>query len=342
MRKNNSKKAILIGTYNGERFIKDQLKSIQRQIDCDSRIFIRDDISTDNTLDIIDKIANQDRRIIVLEGNGRNLGVVENYNVLMKVALEWGAEKVFICDQDDIWCTNKMRLQTELIDQYEKAYGQSNPILVHTDLFVVDADLQVLSNSFFKSLGLQPEKQNSINFLLAQNHVTGCTCALNRALLKIVTPIPDGAVMHDWWLALCAASFGRIALINRPLTLYRQHGNNLVGVRKLSHVLRPPLLKNVLHQWQTGHSHFKRSIDQAAALQNLISEIHLHATPYNKKLIAAYASCRNEGRLKRFSTIVKNGIRRQGILFQFLFYLRLLSSPTFRNTACLKNYYSGN
>ena len=328
MLSNKPNTAILIGTYNGARFVHAQIESIRHQIGKKCRIFISDEASTDNTVDVIKKIACQDKRVVLVASNTTRLGVIQNYDRLFHAALDWGAERVFISDQDDIWCPGKLRLQHERIDQLEKTFGQSCPVLVHTDLFVVDVRLQPIHNSFFNFQGLKPEKNNSINFLIAQNHVTGCTCAFNRALLKIAAPIPDSAVIHDWWLALCAATFGRIEMINKPLTLYRQHENNVVGVKKIFHMLEQPNLKKILRQWRAGTTHFKQSFHQAAALQLLIAEHPQKISPDIKQLINVYAACRNQGRLERFGAIIKNNIRRQGILFQFSFYLRLLSTTT--------------
>ena len=329
MLSNKPNTAILIGTYNGARFVHAQIESIRHQIGKKCRIFISDDASTDNTVDVIKKIACQDKRVVLVARNTTRLGVIQNYDRLFHAALDWGAERVFISDQDDIWCPGKLRLQHERIDQLEITFGQSCPVLVHTDLFVVDERLQPINNSFFNFQGLKPEKNNSLNFLIAQNHVTGCTCAFNRALLKIATPIPEGAVMHDWWLALCAATFGRIKLIDKPLTLYRQHDKNIVGVKKIVRMLEQANLKYIFRQWRAGFTHFKQSFDQVAALQMLIAESPRKISSDKKQLINAYAACRNQGRLKRLGSIIKNDIRRQGVLFQFLFYLRLLSTPTF-------------
>ena len=115
--------------------------------------------------------------------------------------------------------------------ELEQANGQDTPLLVHTDLAVADENLKVLSDSMFRSQNLN-RKGNRLNNLLVQNNVTGCTMMVNKALVDMVGPAPKHAVMHDWWMALIAACFGknRLCASGRRF-LYRQHRANEVGAK---------------------------------------------------------------------------------------------------------------
>ena len=113
----------------------------------------------------------------------------------------------------------------------EKEYGKQTPILIHTDLKVVDNNLNLISPSFRNYQNIEPNPKNLLPRLLVQNFVTGCTMMINKPLRDLIIPIPTQAIMHDWWIALIAASFGKIAYISEPTVLYRQHQQNTVGAR---------------------------------------------------------------------------------------------------------------
>ena len=114
----------------------------------------------------------------------------------------------------------------------ERAYGEPTPLLVHTDLKVVDERLAVLDESFWRFQRIHPRRLGKLGRVLMQNFATGCTVMLNRALATLALPIPAEAMMHDWWLALVVTAFGRVGRIPRAKVLYRQHGGNDVGVSR--------------------------------------------------------------------------------------------------------------
>jgi hypothetical protein len=116
----------------------------------------------------------------------------------------------------------------------EQRHGTAAPLLVDTDLEVVDEHLRVLADSFWRFSRIHPERITRLSRLLMQNFVTGCTMMVNRPLLTLALPIPVGAVMHDWWLALVAIRFGHARPIPKATVLYRQHGRNEVGADRWS------------------------------------------------------------------------------------------------------------
>ena len=138
------------------------------------------------------------------------------------------------CDQDDVWLPDKIERTLFAMHKAEQTYGKETPLLVHTDLYVVDSDLQVTHPSFREMSNLD-YRRTALNSLLVQNTVTGCTTMINRALRDRVTPIPGQCVMHDWWLALAASAFGQIVPLESERTvLYRQHTANEVGAKDAS------------------------------------------------------------------------------------------------------------
>jgi len=118
----------------------------------------------------------------------------------------------------------------EKMSELEARYGYSEPLLVHGDLQVVDAGLKLISSSFMQYQGIAHE-DDGLQTLLLSNFVTGCTCLLNRQLAELALPVPQAAIVHDWWMALCAASAGHIGYIAEPLVKYRQHGANAIGAK---------------------------------------------------------------------------------------------------------------
>lgn len=227
---------ILLASYNGEKFLHEQLDSLLGQSFQDFEILVRDDGSTDGTLDVLKEYQERfPEKIRLLSSTGR-LGVVGNFSALLEAA---AADYLLFSDQDDIWLKDKVKLTYEALIKGEAAYGKSTPLLVHTDLTVVDSNKNIISPSFWQFSTLDPVKGQALNRLLVQNVVTGCATGINRALALKSAPIPPEAIMHDWWLALVAALTGHVLPLHESTILYRQHANNTLGVK-------PPSLKRKL------------------------------------------------------------------------------------------------
>lgn len=139
------------------------------------------------------------------------------------------ADYIMFCDQDDFWLPNKIEKTLSLMKKTET--DKTIPVLIHTDLYVTNSDLEITCNSFFKYSHIKNEK--SLNRAIVQNCVTGCSVMINKALLNLakITDAKD-VIMHDWWLYLIASAFGKIDFLNEPTLLYRQHENNSVGAKR--------------------------------------------------------------------------------------------------------------
>lgn len=228
---------ILMATYNGEEFIEEQLNSILNQSYSNWRLIISDDCSQDNTISIVKEYKNKYPDKILLFQNDRPSGSAQSnfFNAIKYTS----ANYVMFSDQDDIWLPNKIKDTFTLVRKMELEDSMETPILIHTDLMVVDKDLKAIKSSMFEMMNMD-SKRCALNNLLVQNIVTGCTVMCNRALINFIKKVPDNAVMHDMWIAMIASAFGKIGFIDKTTILYRQHGRNSVGaknIKSLSYIL---------------------------------------------------------------------------------------------------------
>lgn len=220
---------IFLATFNGADYLDQQVHSILEQTYPHIHLTIRDDGSQDSTRDLLDNYSKKyPARITVIESDKR-LGVKGNFSFLMENST---ANYMMFADQDDVWEKDKVDLTLRKMLELENTFSQEEPLLVHTDLKVVDEQLKLLSPSFWHYIKLNPVNSQTLNRLVMQNVVTGCTMMINRALMKVAAPIPENSVMHDWWLALVAACFGKLKEISQPTILYRQHKKNTLGAQR--------------------------------------------------------------------------------------------------------------
>ncbi|WP_251545352.1 glycosyltransferase family 2 protein [Limosilactobacillus caecicola] len=229
---------ILMSTYNGERYLKEQIESIRNQNYPDWQLYIRDDGSQDRTQDIIRNYTKQDARIHFFnESHVHNVGVVNSFMDLFE---HTSADYYMFSDQDDYWLPNKVGATLQLMQQSEE---QGAPVCVHTDLKIVDADLNgdELMNG--------DDVWHQFTHLMFGNCITGCTMMVNSALKDYVEFDRldiNRIYMHDWWLALIAAAFGKVEYLNQPTILYRQHGDNVVGSKQKNTI--PYLIHRLFNQ----------------------------------------------------------------------------------------------
>ena len=214
---------VLLTAYNGAAYLPAQLSSLCAQAVSFTAI-LRDDGSADDTPALLAAQCHQDARFRLSSTSGVHLGAVGGFFALMREAADSGAP-VALCDQDDIWHPDKLtRLHAALSDA-EARFGADTPILVHSDARIVDADGRPLHSSLWRHQGWNPAAQ-SLPELLVQNNVTGCLLMINAPLCRLCAQHqPTGDLhMHDWFIALTAAAFGRIIPIPAALADYRQHG----------------------------------------------------------------------------------------------------------------------
>jgi len=223
--------SVALCTYNGEKFISEQLQSIEGQTVLPDELIICDDNSTDKTIENINVFAKNAPFTVRIYQNNESLGVIRNFE---KAILLCQGDYIALSDQDDVWLSDKLEKSMALMKREEARYAaKAIPILVHSDLKVVDQSLGVISESLMHMQKIHNENsEQALKTLLVQNYVTGCTVIINKALKEVATPFHNDIIMHDWWLALLAASEGKIAYLGESTILYRQHGENSVGAKK--------------------------------------------------------------------------------------------------------------
>ena len=320
----NSCVCIVLGVYNGSEYLKDQIDSILSQHGPPWRILSRDDGSQDNSPAILKEYSAQESRILFLQDNAGNVGTTRNFSFLMEKAFHSSYKYVALSDQDDVWNQNKLKVQLSLMQKAEQKYP-GEAVLIHSDLEVVDADLNLISSSFMRYKGIRHETSHPLKVLLANNFVTGCTVLMNRRLLELALPFPKETVVHDWWLALCAAVFGHIEYIDKPSVKYRQHKNNEIGANSTFDLMNP-FKKNVYQYCLKARNILSQTIAQSKALSERVKE----HDPFNPHLtfIERYASLRNLSTFQRIKTLNSLGVHGQGYLRHLFLEARLISLPT--------------
>lgn len=218
--------SVLLASYNGEKYIRDQLESILNQTFSDLSIVISDDLSTDGTPAVIREYEERYPGRIRSLRNSERSGSAQNnfFRLLTSVSDEY----VMLCDQDDVWILDKVEVTLREMKRLEAEWGAEIPLLVHGDLSVTDKMGCILHESMAKYQKIAIH-DNRFSHYLVENNITGNTVMVNMAFLQLLAHIPEECVMHDWWLGLLASCFGRISYLDRPLVLYRQHGDNQVG-----------------------------------------------------------------------------------------------------------------
>lgn len=217
---------VLLAVYNGEKYLEEQLDSLFRQTHRRFRVTVRDNHSTDGTRRLLRRWQGRHPGKIELIEGDRNLGVIGNFAALLDKA---DAPYVMLSDADDVWLPDKMEKTLKSMREAERACGKAMPVLVHTDLRVVDETLSLLQPSFWRMSKLDGSAPCLLNRALTENAVSGCTAMLNRALVELARPIPAEVPMHDAWIGLVAAAFGNVVPLTEATVLYRQHGNNAAG-----------------------------------------------------------------------------------------------------------------
>lgn len=292
--------AILMATYNGEKYICQQIDSILSQTCKDWELYIHDDGSTDNTIAAVESyVEKYPNKIHLIDGKSTG-GAKYNFFYLFG---QVEAPYYMTCDQDDVWLDKKIELT------YDKMLTIENkadvPCLVYTELRVVDSELNTIADTMSEYQSLDCHKR-TINQFILQNSVTGCTMMVNRTLRDKMLHITDidNTIMHDWWAALVAAQFGETAFIDEPTILYRQHGDNslgALGINKLSYIVR--------RVWQ------KKQIQESMRLGRL--QAREFAKTYNlpaDSLAVRYAALEGKSRRVRQRFYKENDMYKTGIM----------------------------
>ena len=309
---------VLMATYNGEKYLSEQLESILHQTHQNLSILIRDDGSTDTTLKIIDQYKNQypDKIILLPNTDDKASGPIQNFSKLLSRST---APYVLLSDQDDVWLPEKISVLLGAIRDLEQEFSPNLPILVHSDLLVVDERLETINQSLWNYIGVNPNRDSFAN-LLVQNIVTGCAAVINRSLVDLCGPIPQKAMMHDWWLALIASSMGKIRKIDIPTILYRQHGANTLGAKQFSWTL----------SYFTEKFKILLKPEEKYFLTECITQAEEFYSAYHKKLptpmlnkCSAFKNLKSKNFIGRRLTILRNGFTKAKLIQNIGLLLRV-------------------
>jgi glycosyltransferase involved in cell wall biosynthesis len=318
---------VLLGTYNGARFLSEQLDSLLAQTIPPDRIIVSDDNSTDTTWDILEQYANAHSSITTrhhqsVKPLSPHDGTVNtpplpaaarNFLDLMVAERD---DYLLLCDQDDKWHPNKIAVTLAKLREMEARYGLATPCLTHTDLNVVDSTLRQLNPSFRQAMNADWSR-TTLRDQVVQNTATGCTIMYNRALANLLTEVPRYTVMHDWWLPLVACAFGHMEPLFDSTIDYRQHDENVIGaknIRSLSYQISRALdLTAVRHAVRITYP-------QAGELLRIYGA-QLSAT--DVALLANYTRIPSSDKLTRIATVVREGFWKAGLARNIAYLLVL-------------------
>ena len=216
---------ILLSTYNGEKFLSQQIESIISQTYKDWLLIIRDDGSSDSTLSIIKTyVANYPNKIYLVDENTSNLGSTKSFERLLDFVR---GDYFMFSDQDDIWRNDKIEKSLSEMHRIESLYGKNIPLMVCSDAQCIDTNGNMICPSFFESQKFVDSTKSDMD-LLALNVVQGSTALMNKQVLDYIRPFPK-YVIHDQWIAVITAHYGKVSYLHEQLLFYRQHGHNVLG-----------------------------------------------------------------------------------------------------------------
>lgn len=270
---------VLMATYQGKKYLEQQLDSILAQT-VPVRILVSDDGSADGTREMLCQYREWYPEQVFLEHrpgtasaeNDEISPAAQNFFWLMSRAAQEGeSDYIMLSDQDDVWFNDKVKRLQERMVELEAELGASHPILVHSDMEVVDENMGQIHPSFFSYQHCDPDRV-SFAEVLVENPVTGGALMMNKALLELVAgknggkngnvKFPAACCMHDWWIALSASCFGTIDCVAEPLYQYRQHEGNTLGAKATGSVSD---IKERLGRRQQVKDNYRRMLEQAVA-----------------------------------------------------------------------------
>lgn len=203
--------SVCIATYNGARYIREQLESILSQLGEDDEVIVSDDASTDDTVAIIESFRDKRVRILHHTPYAQSRFPLDKSTHNFENALrEAKGDYIFLSDQDDVWLPNKVSSMLEAL--------QTADLAVH-DCQVVDSNLQLIRPSYFDYIHVHKD----VLYNIWRSSCPGCCMAFRRSVGQIALPFPPSFVAHDQWLVIVANLRGKVTIVPQPLILYRKH-----------------------------------------------------------------------------------------------------------------------
>ena len=304
---------VILCTYNGEKYLEKQIKSIMEQDREDFCLLYSDDGSTDSTKATLQSLQEKYGRRMRAFPRPMHSGSPAKHFLSILSALAKGEvetenlEYIFLADQDDEWFPDKLSKTISVIKEEERKFGESLPILCHTDCTLVNSRGELLAKSYRRYQKL-PGASYRFSRLLLQNHVTGASVGINKALLQYCKEIPEQVKMHDHWLALLANCFGEIQYLPYASYAYRQHEENVLGAKKAS------VLKECEERLAASkekdkedaiHSSYRALFSQGRELKRLFGDL---LPEIKRKVLEAFLSLEGKSRLGKITTMALFGI----------------------------------
>jgi hypothetical protein len=305
---------ILLATYNGERFLPEQIESITSQSFTDYHILASDDNSSDCTFEILRSYESVlGEKIKVVQSNTHS--AKENFYNLLDMADD---KYIALCDQDDFWESDRLKKSLEAIQRLEKKYGKETPILVHSDLEIVDGNLNSQNKKMSELTGISEaikyakkeskylytiSTEKSFSRYLVENNITGNTVIINKALLDIYKR-PKVSFMHDWWLGLIAFTFGKVGFLNECLVKYRQHESNELGAKNPLelHNIKKRNKKKIRENYDCMFAQVEEFL---RLYKDELGKSRSADTYFARKYLNAFANMKSKNRVSKIRDILK-------------------------------------
>lgn len=288
-----------MSTYNGEKYLSEQIESIRAQSVKNWSLLIRDDGSKDSTVDIIKKYVLKDERITFInEMDIKNVGVHRSFYELIKYD---EADFYFFCDQDDFWKEDKISIFLKKINLEE----QHNPHLYYSNLSTVDKNLELIKYKLYS-------KQQDIYSNIVGNKVAGCVMMINASLAE--KWVFEDIGLHDSFLVMMALSMGNVIFIEEPTILYRQHESNVIGDKGKENII-----ENFWSMIKTSRERSKKIVD---TYSGCISE-------ENQEIMKNFCKLGDVSFFKRFSILMKYPYTRNN--WKETFVLKVLLLTQYKN-----------
>lgn len=294
---------LLLATYNSEKYLPELLESLVGQTFDDFSLVVSDDGSSDATRAILESYAPRLRHPMRWFAPDRPSGsAMGNFSRLLEASR---ADYVMLVDHDDRWHASKIEAGLTLVRSIEAERGTQHPVLAHGDLRVIDGTGAVSRPSFWAMKQIDPACSQSLRRTLMHASVVGCTTTMNRALVDASTPVPAGAIMHDWWISLVAAAEGSVVFDPTPRIDYRIHGGNVSNPREAS--ARTALGQN------NYRAVMQRKIAERARQAGLLAERLKLANPVAAEIARDFARLPDQGFVTKRFSIFRNGFTFPGV-----------------------------
>ncbi|MCW6509563.1 glycosyltransferase [Lichenifustis flavocetrariae] len=281
---------ILLASYNAAKYGPALLDSLLSQTYQEFQLIVRDDGSTDNSLDLLRQYQPKFGGRMRIVQDGHPTGSAQgNFSLLLQ---ESDADFVLFSDIDDVWLPTKTEHFIDLMQRHQSGLSPDTPLYAFTDVVPVDASLQPVSEGYWKFKQIDPEISQHLNRSLICCPILGCASGINRALAKLTTPVPAEVTGHDWWALLIASALGKVVYSAERTLLYRLHQANVSTPKRVS-LTEYARAENRFEKVRRG---MLRRSEQAQALLDAFGPA---MTADKRRIVEGFVGLRREGFLRR-------------------------------------------